>query len=251
MIFSCGEIKKLIKKIEPDTALWPRKHTKADLLKLAEGDAYTSGSQMQQDPTLLKGKMFKDSYWKHYSVIPLDIFRIEIFCDTAQKTEERHDYTVFQCWGKSQSGGIYLLDQVREKFEAPALETNLVDFWNKHKLRHPHNVGASKVWVEDKSSGSSLIQSIRTNYVMPIEGVPRNKDKVLRAFGVVNFFAAGYIFLPTEADWLYDYKEEFRKFSPMMTHKHDDQIDPTMDAVEKLLIDDSGDYLNAVSNKRY
>jgi phage terminase large subunit-like protein len=42
--------------------------------------------------------------------------------------------------------------------------------------------------------------------------------------------------LPLDVDWINDYKEEFRKFTPLMTHKHDDQIDPTMDAVEDLIV---------------
>ena len=69
-----------------------------------------------------------------------------------------------------------------------------------------------------------------------MEPIQRNTDKVLRAMGVVKYFASGYIHLPKNAEWLHDYKEEFRKFTPLMTHKHDDQIDPTMDAVEDLIV---------------
>jgi predicted phage terminase large subunit-like protein len=72
--------------------------------------------------------------------------------------------------------------------------------------------------------------------MIPVEPIQRNTDKVFRAMGVVKYFASGYIFLPLDVDWINDYKEEFRKFTPLMTHKHDDQIDPTMDAVEDLIV---------------
>ena len=80
--------------------------------------------------------------------------------------------------------------------------------------------------------------------MIPVEAIQRNTDKVLRAMGVVKYFSSGFIHLPTGTDWVSDYKEEFGKFTPLMTHKHDDQIDPTMDAVEDLIVFDSMLYNN-------
>lgn len=220
----------------PGTPLWEEKHNLAQLGILEEGDPYTYSSQFQQSPSPLGGGMFKDKYWKYYDVLPPNIDVIRIFGDTAQKTAERNDYSVLQCWGKAGNQGIYLIDQLRGKWEAPELESNVVEFWNKHKPTMYKPLGASAMKIEDKSSGSSLIQSIKKDYMIPIEGIQRNTDKVLRAMGVVKYFASGYIFLPRNAEWLFDYKDEFRKFTPLMTHKHDDQIDPTMDAVEDLVV---------------
>ncbi len=236
MLFSTEQIATFPKVILPGTSLWPYKHTPKDLRILEEGDPYTFSSQYQQNPSPLGGGMFKEKYWKYYDVLPPDITIIRIFGDTAQKTKEQHDYSVFQCWARSASKGIFLIDQVRGKWEAPELESKLVDFWNKHKPTLYKRSGAQSVKVEDKSSGSSLIQSIKKDYMIPIEGIQRNTDKVLRAMGVVKYFASGYIHLPSGTEWLHDYKEEFRKFTPLMSHKHDDQIDPTMDAVEDLIV---------------
>jgi predicted phage terminase large subunit-like protein len=159
-----------------------------------------------------------------------------MYADTAQKTAERNDFSVIQCWGKSRTQGIFLIDQVRGKWEAPDLESKMVEFWNKHKPSIHKILGCQVIKIEDKSSGSSLIQSIRRDYMIPVEAIQRNTDKVLRAMGVVKYFSSGYIHVPKNADWLFDYKEEFRKFTPLMTHAHDDQIDPTMDAVEDLIV---------------
>lgn len=245
MHFSTVEIEAICPThIEPNSMLWPRKHNHAKFKILEEGDPYTCSAQMQQDPTPSGGGMFKDKYWKMYDVLPTDIDLYRIYGDTAQKTKEHNDFSVFQCWARSRSQGIFLVDQVRGKWEAPDLESKLVEFWNKHKPIQFKPHGAQMVKIEDKSSGSSLIQSIKRDYFIPVEPIQRNTDKVLRAMGVVKYFAAQYIHLPNGTDWIHDYKEEFRKFTPLMTHKHDDQIDPTMDAVEDLIVFDEMMYNN-------
>ena len=237
MLFSAEAMVGLVPlKIPVGAPLWPFKHDLTQLHTLETGDPYTFSSQMQQNPSPAGGGMFKDRYWKYYEAVPVGMDMIRIYGDTAQKTKEHNDYSVFQCWGRVPNQGVYLLDQIRGKWEAPELESKLVEFWNKWKpsLRKPF--GATVVKIEDKSSGSSLIQSIKKNYMIPVEPIQRNTDKVFRAMGVVKYFASGYINLPLDVDWMSDYKEEFRKFTPLMTHKHDDQIDPTMDAVEDLIV---------------
>lgn len=225
--------------------LWAFKQDLPKLRVIEEGDKYTFSSQYQQNPSPLGGGMFKDAYWKYYDVLPADIDLYRIYGDTAQKTKERNDFSVFQLWARSRTQGIFLVDQFRGKWEAPDLESKLVEFWNKHKPTQFKPMGAQVVKIEDKSSGSSLIQSIKKDYMIPVEPIQRNTDKVLRAMGVVKYFAAGYIHLPRNAEYLHDYKEEFRKFTPLMTHKHDDQIDPTMDAVEDLIVFEDMLYSNS------
>jgi predicted phage terminase large subunit-like protein len=189
--------------------------------------------------------MFKDKYWKHYDLLPPDVSLIRIYADTAQKTEERHDYSVFQCWAYSPSQGIFLVDQIRGKWEAPELYEQAKLFWNKHRPTIFKPLGASCMKIEDKSSGSSLIQTLLKDELIPVEGIQRNRDKVFRAMGVVKYFASGYVHIPANRDWLSDYKDEFSKFSAMNTHRHDDQIDPTMDAVEDLLVFTGATYSQA------
>lgn len=226
--------------------IWPYKHDAAKLKTLEVGDPYTYAMQIQQQERRVGGGLFKDSYWNYWSILPSDIDLIRIYCDTAQKTGEQNDYSVFQCWARSRTTGIYLLDQCRGKWPAPKLEENFVSFWNKHKPTLYKTMGAQLTKVEDKSSGSSLIQSIKQDYMIPIDPIQRNNDKFFRAMGVIKYFASKWIHIPAEDaivfgqnydySWVHDYKEEFARFTPMMTHKFDDQIDPTMDAVEDLLV---------------
>ena len=236
MNFSIEAISDMPTLVLPGSPLWPFKHTLEQLRTLELGDPYTFSSQMQQRPNPLGGGMFKDKYWKYYDVLPPDVDLMRIYGDTAQKTKEHNDFSVFQCWARSRSKGIFLVDQVRGKFEAPELESVMVEFWNKHKPTQFKPFGAQLVKIEDKSSGSSLIQSIQRDYMIPVEAIQRNTDKVLRSMGAIKYFASGFVHIPRERDFVSDYKDEFRKFTPLMTHKHDDQIDPTLDAVEDLLV---------------
>jgi len=224
----------------PAGPLWDNKHDDDNLDLMYEVDPYTSITQYGQRPYKLGGGMFKDRWWKHWSVLPVNMPVKRIYGDTASKTKEINDWSVFQCWGWSPEQGIFLIDQIRGKWEAPELKQALIDFWNKHRFtNHPNIRPVQMVKVEDKSSGTGLIQDIRKTTNIPIEGIPRSRDKVERAFSTIPHIAAGHVHLPIEADWLSDYKAEFTKFSPLMTHKHDDQIDPTMDAIEDLLIFDN------------
>lgn len=235
--------------------LWPFKHTEEQLREMAKADPYTYASQYGQRPAPIGGGMFRDSWWQYYAIephmhngqypaLPKDIVLKWIYGDTAQKTAEHNDYTVFQCWALSPSKGVFLLDQVRGKWEAPELKTTLLSFWAKHREATVANnyVGARGVKIEDKSSGSSLIQDVAKNTFIPIMGVQKDKDKVYEAIGCIPSIAAGNVHIPVDAPWIADYLHEFRSFTPLMTHAHDDQIDTTLMAIKDLLINASNFY---------
>lgn len=222
----------------PEGPLWPMKHDAEALKTMDDADPYTTSSQYAQNPSPKDGGIFKRKWWQFYEELPMDIITCIIYCDTAQKVKEIHDYSVFQCWGLSPTKGIFLIDNLRGKWEAPELEQNLVAFWDKHKVHPRNNInGAILIKIEDKSSGSSLIQSAKRRFGLPIDDIQRNTDKVMRSWGAAPQIKAGNVHLPLRAEWLNDYLSEFDKFSALMTHSHDDQIDPTIDAIDDLLIE--------------
>jgi len=219
---------------EKNEPLWDYKHSIVNLKRMESSNPYVFASQYMQNPSPLGGGIFKDEWWKFYIVAPNVDYKI-ITADTAQKTKEYNDYSVFQLWGYLE-GNIYLLDQLRGKWEAPDLRIRFKAFWKKHfgvgsatkgQLRSAH--------IEDKVSGSGLIQDLKRAEKIPISAIQRNKDKVSRAMDTVPYISSGYVFLPESANWLNDYLAEFSRFTPLMTHKHDDQIDPTLDAIDILL----------------
>ena len=214
--------------------LWPYKHTAEELEALAASDIYNYSAQYLQDPHKKGGSIFQTEWWKYYKVEPEYTWKA-IFCDTALKDGQRNDFSVFQCWAYYQ-GRIYLLDQYRGKVQATDLKKKFIEFWNKHKPHTGSPQPLRAAYVEDKASGTQLIQDIQRAGGIPVIAVPRHKSKVERAVNFSPWIRSGLLYLPENADWLYDYKNEFERFSPLMTHKHDDQIDPTLDAIENMLI---------------
>lgn len=170
-----------------------------------------------------------------------------IYADTAQKTGERNDYSVFECWGKGEDGKIYLLDLIRQKWEAPDLKRAALDFWQKHKA--VQNQGALRqMKIEDKASGTGLIQDLKRGgpgqAAMPIAGIERNKDKLTRVMDVVSYIESGHVCLPVSAPWVNDFIAECEAFTADDSHAHDDQIDPMCDAITDLMATKSRGFLS-------
>ncbi|MGX6999898.1 phage terminase large subunit [Caballeronia sp. KNU42] len=215
---------------------WPYKEPLKDLLELEIADRFVFSGQYMQRPSPLGGGILRGSAFRRYSVVPQLRYR-KIYADTAQKTAERNDYSVFQCWGYGLDGGAYLLDQIRGKWEAPALRQRAMDFWNKHSaLNSNQYMGPLRLMkVEDKASGTGLIQDIRASGGIPIEGIERNRDKLSRVMDVVSYIDSGYVHVPEHAEWASDFISECEAFTADDTHAHDDQIDPMCDAINDML----------------
>jgi predicted phage terminase large subunit-like protein len=231
--------------------LWTYKHTQDDLnlMKSSAKTKYTYAAQYDQRPNVKGGSIFNSNWWTYYesfdsslnqitleSGMKVNLIYKNVYADTAQKIKEIHDFSVFQLWGRGVDGRIYLLDQIRARFEAPDLEKQFLRFLKKHEFNAPFNMmGIRHRKVEDKSSGTGLIQAIRRKGIS-IDGIPRNRDKVSRANDGAPRIEEGLLVLPKDAHWTYDYVKEFSDFSPLMTHEHDDQIDATLDAINDMLI---------------
>lgn len=213
----------------PDGPLWEKKHTieQINILKLSPS---VFAGQYMQEPVTDGGNLFKVADLQFYDELPPLAWRA-IYVDTAQKTGERNDYTVFQHWGRSKDGRAYLIDQVRGKFEAPELESTALALWSKAKTMDTARFGSlRKMMVEDKVSGTGLIQTLRRKAI-PVIPIQRNKDKYTRGLDAVPFVAAGLVFIPERATWVKDFKSELAAFPE---GKNDDQVDPMLDAVVEM-----------------
>ena len=215
-----------------DTALWPFKHSREKLAEMEASNPYVFAGQYMQRPAPKGGGLFKDSWWQWYDnsfVHPEWDYRV-IYADTALKTKEHNDWSVFQCWG-FKSGHAYLLDQIRGKWEAPDLIKQARAFWDLHKS--PINRGVVRgMKIEDKASGTGLIQTLKMEGV-PVIPIQRSVDKFTRALDVLPQIEAGLVHLPKDAPWMPAYISEFSVFP---NGKHDDQVDPTLDAISDNLV---------------
>ena len=213
---------------DSEESFWPQQFPLDMLKRLEAKSSYVYAGQYMQRPSPKGGGFFKDAWWQYYSVEPKFQYRA-IFADTAQKTKEQNDYSVFQCWGFADGRG-YLIDQLRGKWEAPELLTMARAFWNKHKATNNGTLRSFN--IEDKSSGTGLIQTLKKggngSPAIPVKPIERDKDKITRAMDAAPTIEAGLIHLPREAAFLSEFLAETSVFP---NGAHDDQCDPMMDAV--------------------
>lgn len=218
-------------------ALFPE-HKSIEFIKERKQAMSVAGFQSlyQQRPIIQGGNVFKKNWWSYWTQLPQLHYRV-IFIDTAQKVKEENDYTVFQDWGfvvvPGGANQAYLLAQKREKFTAPELRRQAVNFWNARRA-DPLMEGQGilrELRIEDKSSGIGLIQELKELRI-PVRAIPRTTDKVMRANNISPEVEAGNVWLPAGAPFLDEYEEEFATFP---NGPHDDQVDATMDAVEELI----------------
>ena len=125
---------------------------------------YNFMAQYQQDPQPPSGIIVKRQWLKFYEPKePQKFERVVQSWDTANKDSELANFSVCTTWGLKDRR-MYLLDVFRRKLDFPALKRAVREL---AKLHRP-NV----VLVEDKASGTSLIQELRAETIFSRSGGP-------------------------------------------------------------------------------
>lgn len=193
-------------------------------IRQISGD-YVFSSQYQQNPIPVGGAMIKVAWLRFYDppTLPRNFTRIVQSWDTANKSGELNDFSVCTTWGTLDKN-FYLLNVFRKRLNYPELKRAVVE---QAKL---HN--ANTVLIEDKASGTQLIQELRSElYGITAYEAPKGMDKVLRLHAQADLFENGFVYLPSSAGWLTDYVHEITTFPGT---KHDDQVDSTTQALDYL-----------------
>lgn len=239
-------VPKPIESVEGRFSYWPYKEPLKELLALERGEGtdasgarisrHVFSSQYNQAPVALGGNVIHGECFLRYKVLPKIKWR-KIFADTAQKTKEANDYSVFEEWGMGDDGRIYLIDLMRGKWEAPELQRRAVAFWATSKGRNVDTFGTlRKMVVEDKSSGTGLIQTLKMPpYNIPIEPIERDKDRYTRVNDALPYIEVRAVGVPEDAPFTKDFITECEAFTADDSHDFDDQIDPLVDAVMDML----------------
>jgi len=201
-------------------ALQPSLESVATLENMRRGMSdYNFSAQFQQNPTPREGNRVKRAWFKYYNPgeQPTKFDWVVQSWDTANKATELNDYSVCTTWGiyKRQ---FYLLDVFRRRLIYPELKRAVIAMAEKFN--------PSKILIEDKASGTQLIQELGHDTHLPIRAFlpDGGSDKEIRLDVHSNEIANGNVFLPQDAPWLGDYVAELTGF-PGMTH--DDQVDST------------------------
>lgn len=239
---------------------WPEKEAVSDLIALRDANPYTFTSQYMQAPDSLSGGIFSADNFVYFGDVDqgADIPEPEsynyrlITVDTAQKTNTWNDWTVFAEWGVTDTH-IYRLSYVRRRMEAHELRREFETFV---KASHAKNDGYKNgvlrsVLVEDKSSGTGLIQEVRGRLPIDVTPVGRDKDKVTRAMDVQAHHFGRKVALPYGDPANYEFVSEVAGFSHDDTHKHDDQTDVMIDALNEVFVKGASGAVGLLAKKRY
>jgi predicted phage terminase large subunit-like protein len=187
---------------------------------------FNFSAQYQQRPIPLEGAIVKSSWLRFYepNELPKEFTYVIQRWDTANKAGELNDFSVCTTWGVWEKR-FFLLDVFRARLEFPAL---------KRKVKELSRLfDATGILIEDKASGTQLIQELKSDGMYTIKGCipPPGADKVMRLVMQTIAFENGMVVLPRKASWLPDYLNELAAFPG---GKHDDQVDSTSQALEYL-----------------
>jgi predicted phage terminase large subunit-like protein len=201
--------------------LWALNKVRADMTPLQ------FSAQYQQRPIPLEGNIIKRE-WLQYFTGTIVRARGDYFViswDTAMKSSELCDYSVGTVWhvqgrGKKKN----LVDLVRGRFEYPELVTQAIALWKNWRFEGH----TTHLVIEDKGSGSSLIQSLKAERIYSHYKPKLDGDKVMRLTAQAAEFHAGTIHLREDTPWAGDLVAELLGFPGV---RHDDQVDSISQAL--------------------
>ena len=178
---------------------------------------YNFAGQYQQSPAPLGGGLVKAEWFKRYreNERPECFDRIVQSWDTANKATELSDFSVCTTWGVK-GKDLFLLAVFRRRLEYPAL---------KRAVREQLSLfDANEVLIEDKASGTQLIQELITEGCHSVTRYQPTGDKTMRLHAQTAVIENGFVHIPETAPWLAEYLHELTVFP---NGKHDDQADST------------------------
>src|SRR3984893_4857302 len=178
---------------------------------------YNFAGQYQQSPAPLGGGLVKEAWFKRYGEHerPERFEHIVQSWDTANKATELSDFSVCTTCGV-RGKNLYLLGLLRQRLAYPAL---------KRAVRQQRDLSAaSVVLIEDKASGTQLIQELIADGCYGVTRYQPTTDKIMRLNAQTGMIENGFVHIPESASWLAEYLHEMTVFP---NGKHDDQVDST------------------------
>jgi len=204
-------------------ALHPEREPLEVLKRIREAQGeYNFSGQYQQAPAPLGGGLVKLEWFKNYTTadVPAKFELVFQSWDTANKPSELSDYSVCTTWGVKDKH-IYLIHVLRKRLGYPEL---------KRALREQAEAFSPEtILIEDKASGTQLIQEMVNEGMHAIQKYEPSMDKTMRMNSVTSTVENGFVHLPDKASWLGEYLHELASFPKC---KYDDQADSTSQALD-------------------
>lgn len=216
---------------EDGELLWPDRFGEDEVVALETAlGPYAAAGQLQQRPSPREGGIIPLDKFQRYKVMPaIETWnRISLTFDTALKEQELNAYSVCQVWVETYRG-LFLLYTWRKKCRYPELKRIakcLCEEWQPHE-----------VLIEDKSTGSVLIQDLQEEKKYRIKAIdPGGMDKVMRMEAEASAIESGLCYLPEtsgvtvysgkaehDCAWLLEFEAECQDFP---NGEYKDQVDP-------------------------
>jgi predicted phage terminase large subunit-like protein len=181
--------------------------------------SYNFEGQYQQSPAPPGGGMVRQDWFRRYAAPPAKFDSIFQSWDTANKMSELNDFSVCTTWGVV-GKNLYLLNVLRKRLEYPDLKRAVCS--------QAQAFSAVTVLIEDKASGTQLIQELKREDLCNVRGYNSTLDKQMRLVSVTSTIENGFVYLPEKAAWLDDYLHEMILFP---RGNFDDQVDSTSQAL--------------------
>ena len=220
------------------TSNFPETLSTETLLQWKAINPFSYSAQYDQEPIVYGGNLIHPDDFVLEDISPNTRWERKIItADTGMKAKQANDNSCFECWGKLR-GHSYLIDMMVGKWEAPELLTNALAFYKKH---HRPSVSAydhistpvHKFLVEDKSSGTGLIQQMRKGGI-PVTAIERTRDKVTRVQEILPHIVTHLVHI-NKREWTPAFLSEAAAFRKDGKQAHDDRIDPMCDALNDLM----------------
>ena len=192
-------------------------------------------AQVQQSPKNKEGSIFKH-YWFEI-VDPRSVIwnpvkePIIFYIDTAQKEGQENDFTALIATFK-RDNILYIVDVYETKKEFYELCSFIKEYVERHKYSKN-----SKIKIEPKSSGSSIVSQLRKTTLLNIVELPHSADdKITRANSIQPIVESQRAKL-MKASWNSHFLEQVTSFPYT---KNDDMTDAFIHAVEDTFV--KGDF---------
>jgi predicted phage terminase large subunit-like protein len=171
---------------------------------------YNFAGQYQQSPAPAGGGLVKAAWFRRYKDLPDRFERIVQSWETANKASELSEYSVCTTWGIA-GKNLYSIGLLRRRLEYPALKCTLREQQNLYT--------ANVVLIEDKASGTQLIEELISEGCYGVTRYQPQCDKIMRLHAQTAMIENGFVHLPETAPWLPEYLHEITTFPK---GKHDD-----------------------------
>lgn len=211
--------------------LWTETFSRESAEKLKEIDPATFYAQYQQQPIIPGGSMIKTDWWQWFDLDDNYRFNGLLFAtaDTAYKAKSSADASVIRIWHGTRQH-LDCIDCVYGRWEFPELLAQAKAIYSKW-----HDKGLNNFLIEDKASGTPLVQTLLSQGIHAIPWVPKDfdfpDDKVSRVQEASWTIAGGKVRLPVGKNHSQILVNESAQFMPDMSHAHDDHVDTLTMAV--------------------